>query len=72
MKTIQAKLRAARKSATVWALAAGLALSEALPYVVDSLPLAREAFDEHTYRYIVRGAFLLGIVLRVRRVKDAA
>ncbi len=66
-RTLNTKLRAAYRSMTVWALGLGLAASEALPYIVDALPQAQQAFDDDTYRLIVRATFVLGIVLRVRR-----
>lgn len=68
LRTFKSKLNAARKSLTVWALGVGLFISEALPHLVDALPMAQQAFDEDTYKMIVRFAFVLGIVLRVRRV----
>lgn len=67
LKTFNKKLTAARKSLTVWTLGLGLFASEALPHLVEALPLAQQAFDDDTYKLIVRVAFVAGILLRVRR-----
>lgn len=67
MNALKRKARAAWHSATAWALGLGLVLTEALPYIVESLPLARDGFDDATYQMIVRATFVLGILLRVRK-----
>lgn len=69
MKKTIPKLRAARKSVSVWLLTAGLALAEVLPHVIESLPMAREAFGDVTYQYILRAVFVLSIAVRVARLK---
>lgn len=66
---LAAKFRAAKKSATVWALSLGLAVAEGFPYLAENLPVVREAFDDNAYQSIVRVTLLLGIILRVRQAK---
>lgn len=68
---LKTKLDAARRSLTVWTLGAGFALTEAMPFLADSLPVVREAFNDGTYQLIVRCTLIAGIVLRVRQAKAA-
>lgn len=68
-RSVVAKFRAAKQSATVVALALVGVVSETLPYVLDYMPLLGEAGDYELQRTITRIAVLLGIVLRVRRVR---
>jgi len=68
-RSVVAKARAARESATVLALAAVAVVSEVLPFVLDYLPLLSDTGDYEVQRTITRIAVVLGIVLRVRRVR---
>lgn len=66
---ITSRLKIAHKSWAVWALAIGIAVTQALPSITDSLPLAQQAFSAGTYQLIVRALFIIGIVLRIAHLR---